>query len=422
MLKNYIKIAFKVFMRRKFFTLISLFGISVTLTVLMVATTFIDHVVGVRAPEVNLDRSLMVVDCDLKRPEAGRSGSVSYVFLDRYVRNLPSVEHTSFYWGVFNTKDMYWNGEKISLFFKRTDAAYWQILAFDFLEGRPITQEDEDNARFVTVINASTRKKLFGERSALGEMIEIDKQRFRVIGVVADVPFYRIVPFADMWVPLTTIESDRYLTEWVHGFQALILANKISDIPKIKEAFLAGLSHVDLPPDNGKNWETIEASAETYVEMVSRELLVGLFDMGEKRYDDWSAEIMGGLLGIMVLFMVLPTLNLVNLNMSRILERTSEIGVRKAFGASSWRLVGQFVVENVLLALVGGAIGFVLSFAVLEVIAQSGVIPYAKFDLNLRVFFYGLLIAVFFGVFSGTYPAWKMSRMHPVEALRRRVK
>ena len=59
--------------------------------------------------------------------------------------------------------------------------------------------------------------------------------------------------------------------------------------------------------------------------------------------------------------MLLPTLNLVNINISRIMERASEIGVRKAFGASSRTLVGQFVVENIILTLVGGAFGLVLS-------------------------------------------------------------
>ena len=55
--------------------------------------------------------------------------------------------------------------------------------------------------------------------------------------------------------------------------------------------------------------------------------------------------------------MLLPTVNLVNLNVSRMMERASEIGVRKAFGASSRTLVGQFVVENVALSLIGGAVG-----------------------------------------------------------------
>ena len=57
--------------------------------------------------------------------------------------------------------------------------------------------------------------------------------------------------------------------------------------------------------------------------------------------------------------MLLPAVNLVNLNASRIMERASEIGVRKAFGASSRTLVGQFVVENVVLTLIGAALGFV---------------------------------------------------------------
>jgi putative ABC transport system permease protein len=102
------------------------------------------------------------------------------------------------------------------------------------------------------------------------------------------------------------------------------------------------------------------------------------------------------------------------------MERASEIGVRKAFGASSWTLVGQFVVENVLLTLIGGVSGFVLAYLVLQMLTNSGLIQYAEFHLNYRIFFYGLGLAIFFGVFSGVYPAWKMSRLHPVAALRGR--
>ena len=76
---------------------------------------------------------------------------------------------------------------------------------------------------------------------------------------------------------------------------------------------------------------------------------------------------------VMFLFMALPTLNLVNINLSRILERSSEIGVRKAFGASSRTLVGQFVMENVILTLVGGALALVLSWITLT--ARSGIAP-----------------------------------------------
>jgi putative ABC transport system permease protein len=107
-----------------------------------------------------------------------------------------------------------------------------------------------------------------------------------------------------------------------------------------------------------------------------------------------------------------------NINVSRIMERASEIGVRKAFGASSWTLVGQFIVENVLLTMVGGVIGFIGSLFVLRAITESGLIQYAEFHINYRVFFYGLGTAVFFGLFSGVYPAWKMSRLNPVQALK----
>jgi putative ABC transport system permease protein len=120
----------------------------------------------------------------------------------------------------------------------------------------------------------------------------------------------------------------------------------------------------------------------------------------------------------MLLFMLLPALNLVNLNTGRILERSSEIGVRKSFGATSSQLVWQFLVENTLLCLAGGLIALACAAAVLHWLEASNLIPYLKVNLDLAVFGYGMLIAMVFGVLSGVIPAWKMSRLDPVHALK----
>jgi len=92
--------------------------------------------------------------------------------------------------------------------------------------------------------------------------------------------------------------------------------------------------------------------------------------------------------------------------------------VRKAFGAASWTLVGQFIVENLVLTLVGAAVGFVLAGWLLGLLNGSGLIEYADLRLNYRIFFWGALLAVAFGLLSGVYPAWRMSRLHPVQALK----
>jgi len=72
-----------------------------------------------------------------------------------------------------------------------------------------------------------------------------------------------------------------------------------------------------------------------------------------------------------LLFLLLPTLNLVNINTSRILERASEIGVRKAFGASSKTLVLQFIVENIILTLLGGLLAVIFSAVILKIFNSS---------------------------------------------------
>jgi putative ABC transport system permease protein len=408
MFKNYLKIAFKVFLRRKFFTFISLFAISFTLLVLMVATALLDHVVGTMAPETRLNRTLGVYMLQLRGENGTSTGLAGYGFLDRYVRNLPGVEKMSILQQV-GYKDAYRNSEKISLYVKRADGEFWQIHEFEFLEGGPFTSDDDRNVNFVAVINQATRKKFFDDQPALGKTIEVDGQRFRVVGVVADVPILRLVPFADIWVPLSTTVVANYRRELQGNYQAVLLAQNRADFPLIKAEFAARLPSVELP--NPKEFNEARTGADTKFEFLSR-MFVG------NGGDNYANTLLAILLGAALLFMVLPTINLVNLNVSRILERASEIGVRKAFGASSWTLVGQFVVENVLLTLVGGVLGLLFSLFALRLLSHSNLIPYADFHLNYRIFLYGLALALFFGLFSGVYPAWKMSRLNPVEALK----
>ena len=404
MLKNYIKIAYKVFMRRKFFTFISLFAISFTLIVLMVATSLFDHAFGPIAPETRLDRTLGVYNMEMSGDQGSRNGLVGYGFLDRYCRDLPNVERTSFFTAP-SYVPVYNRGEKHKLFFRRTDGEFWQIMDFQFLEGAPFTAEDDRDRSFVAVINEATRQKFF-DGPAVGKSIAVDGQNFRVVGVVANVPALRIHSFSDIWVPNSTNKSDAYKKEFVADFMALFLARSKDDFPAIQEEFNTRLTHAEIP---FKGFTELRSGAKPFLEGI-----LSLF------FDEEEGGLSGFMIGLLVaalLFMLLPTINLININVSRIMERASEVGVRKAFGASSLSLVGQFVIENVLLSLIGGAIGFVGSYLVLQAIAQSGIIPHAEFHFNYRIFLYGFGTAIFFGLFSGVYPAWKMSRLHPVQAL-----
>jgi putative ABC transport system permease protein len=408
MLKNYFKIAYKVFLRRKFFTFISLFGISFTLVVLMVIASIFDHSFGPMPPETKLDRTLGVYFMKMSGERSTRSGTPGYGFLDRYSRNLPNVEKMS----VFTTQGSaysYKDGQKIKSWVKRTDGEFWQILDFNFLEGGPFTSDDEKNHNFVAVINEATRNKFFGDTSALGKTIGIDGQDFRVVGVVENVPILRLIPFSDIWVPLSTAKSDAYKSELVGNCMAIMLARSSEDFPAIKEEFNHRLTQVEF--QDPRQFQRMSGRIETLMESAA-----GLFGSSDAEASSGSRLIVGMII-MMLLFMLLPTINLININVSRIMERASEIGVRKAFGASSWTLVGQFVVENLLLTLVGGVIGFLGSILVLRLITESGFIQYAEFHVNYRIFLYALAMAVIFGLISGVYPAWKMSRLHPVEAL-----
>ena len=166
MLGNYIKIAIKVLLRRKFFTFISLFAISFTLVVLMVAAAALDYVFAPMPPEKKQDRTLIIHRAKMSGPENVEIGNPGYKLLDRYMRTLPGIERTSIL-SEQQSVSSYKDGYDLKPYLKRTDGEFWNILEFTFLEGGPYTREDEKNANFVAVINQATKQKIFGDEPAV---------------------------------------------------------------------------------------------------------------------------------------------------------------------------------------------------------------------------------------------------------------
>jgi putative ABC transport system permease protein len=409
MLKNYLKLAWRVLLRRRFFTLTSLFGISFTLVVLIVATAILDLIFAPMAPEIRQDRTLGIFSARYVGPDSVWNSAAGYRLLDRYARNLPGVEMMGIV-SVPTQVQSFPGGSGVDLTLRRTDAEFWRILRFAFVEGGPPAKEDVANGSLVAVINIATRDRFFGGGPAVGRTIEADNQRFRVIGVVENVPTSRLVSYGDLYVPLTTAKTDAYKNEMLGEFFGLLLAKSRDDFPAIKAELRSRLASVEMPD---REYDHFYAPAETFFETIASRQFGR--DNDERSHPE---RLWGAMALVTFLFLLLPTVNLVNLNVSRIMERASEIGVRKAFGASSATLVGQFVIENLVLTLLGGLIGFVLSAAVLRAISSAGLFPYAHLTINLRVFAYGVALAIVFGLFSGVYPAWRMSRVHPVDALR----
>ena len=410
MLRHYLTMTIAVLKRRPFYTAISLFGISFTLLVLMVVTAMADHALAPMAPESRQARMLGVHSARMYGPDSAWSSNGGYMLFDKYARNLPGVEALTIFSG-FQTVSTYLGDQRITSNVKRTDGAFWRVFDFTFLEGGPYSQSDVDEARFVAVITRATRDRILNGQPALGRTFEADGQSFRVVGVVENVSDIRMVPYADFYVPTTTAKSDAYKREIMGGFSAVALASTIDDLPKIREEFNARLTRVELPD---KSYKALVAPFETKYDSMARESPFADRTSPDRQGPKLTLFlVMAGLL-----FVTLPTVNLVNVNISRILERASEIGVRKAFGAPTRTLVAQFVVENVFLTLIGGAIGLLLSALVLRAMNQSGFIAHSAFTINARVFAYAVLLAIGFGLVSGVYPAWRMARLRPVEALK----
>jgi putative ABC transport system permease protein len=208
MLKHYLVLATKVLLRRRFFTFISLFGISFTLLVLVIATAILDHAFAPAVPESRQDRMLAVQYALMYGPHNLTGNGGGFKLFDQYARDLPGVERLALFTRPFEAARQSrarWSAAE------HTDAEFWQILDFTFLEGTPYLRDDVDQARFVAVINATTRRRFSGRRPPPAGPSGLD-QRFPRRRRRKDIQM-RGIPFADIWVPLTTVRSNAYKSQ-----------------------------------------------------------------------------------------------------------------------------------------------------------------------------------------------------------------
>ena len=274
---------------------------------------------------------------------------------------------------------------------------YFTIRDWTTTSGTPFIDMDVKAARKIAVIGATVAKNLFPEIDPVGEQIQIGHVPFIVSGVLT--PKGQNASGADqddvILMPYTTAQNR--LSGNVRIGQILVSTFAPSDIPAAQEEITAIMREAHRLGDNADDFtvrnQTEIAKAATSTTSVMSGLLAAIA----------SISLLVGGIGIMNIMLVSVT------------ERTREIGIRMAIGARGSDVLTQFLVESVVMSILGGIVGLIVGF--------GGSIILAHFTgWSTAVPASAVLIAVGFsagvGVFFGYYPARKAAALNPIEALR----
>jgi putative ABC transport system permease protein len=414
MLKSYLTVALAVLVRRPFLSFVNLFATVLTLTVLVVAAALLESMLNPGGAE-SAQRNLLVVDsiC-LKGKAFGECSGPGLAFYRNHLLTLKTPDSIS-YATTPSLSASYVDGRKITPYLRRTDHTYWEILKFKLVAGRFLGEDDVKQGRFVAVVNEATAAAYYPgvPNAVIGKSIVLDSQQFEVVGVVVDEPQTSQLAFADVWVPYTTERDPNYAEQWGGNSVVLMWVEDPARRRAVQLELSEQLEHFVYPPDPDR-FDRANAPAKDALDRVAARAL------GEESADATDQQVpkfISGAIVLALVFMLLPAVNMANLNLGRIMERAPEIGLRKAVGASKRALVGQFVFENLVVAGIGGLISIAIAPLLLGYL-NTTVISHGSLELNARVFVLGLVFVLVFGILSGAYPAWRMSRLDPVSALK----
>ncbi|MEI3084847.1 MAG: ABC transporter permease [Oscillospiraceae bacterium] len=290
------------------------------------------------------------------------------------------------------------NAETVQLY--GTTAAYYNIQGLNMLLGRYIKSADVENASSICVINENAAQELIGYSDCIGEEISINGIKFKVVGVLEDNDD-----------SLTAVFSSNSLAVYIPYTSLVRLSSSVSS--KITSFYVSAET-------GGTTAETESAMYSILYERFAQDEDAFEIDTQDALEDTMSsvtsilAILLGGIAGISL---IVGGIGIMNIMLVTVTERTREIGIRKAIGASRGVILQQFLLESVVLCMLGCAIGIFLSWGTLRIIS----VVVASLDLTFKMNGAVVLIAVLFcfiiGVGFGLYPANKAAKMKPIDAL-----
>ena len=262
--------------------------------------------------------------------------------------------------------------------------------------GRYITDPDDVHRANVTMIGNDVAKRFFSGVDPLGKSIYIDGEAYEVVGVAKEMgTAFGQSQDSFVYIPIQTWRK-------VYGSNVSMNINikaAAADLmqPAEDEARVLMRARRHLTGKQDDTFGVVEPSA--------------IMEL----YNNLTGSLASGSIFVVFIFLVIGGIVIMNIMLASVTERTREIGVRKSLGATRRDVLLQFLVESGVMATIGGIIGVVVAAIISFAVEKLTPFP---MDLPIRWVIIGVLVSTSVGVFFGVYPAYKASKLNPIEALR----
>ena len=299
------------------------------------------------------------------------------------------------------TAQVVYGNQNWSTIITGTTPDFFELREWPLESGRAFIQRDVDGATKVALLGQTVVENLFGHEDPLGKVIRIKKIPFKVVGVLARKGQSPIGQDQDdsIYIPLTTAQKRLFGTTFPGMVRMIIAKAKTQEAIQNAEKQITELlrqRHHIMPGRED------DFSVRNLTEMLATA--------------EQAAKIMSILLGsIASVSLIVGGIGIMNIMLVSVTERTREIGIRMAVGAKPKDMLMQFLVEAVVLAIIGGSAGIIVG-----AIGSWLISYFAGWEVSIALFAIMLAFgfSAFVGIFFGFYPARKASRLAPVECLR----